>query len=158
MPFRNRKTPGAVRLTALALVLAACMPASLAPTPATTSPDPALLTPAVSTQTPLVTETVQCPVELVPPTITEVQPAQGTPGSEMTVIGSGGYLRDACGGYIESARTFPLYLDNELAGELECYVNRCQGVIRLSNGITPGTHCLSTQEDVCEFEFQVVAG
>ena len=164
MTLRKLKTSIAVWPTALALVLTACIPANPAPASVTISPDPALPTSAISTPTPqagvppsLVTETVQCLEELVPPTITEVQPAQGAPGSEIHVIGSGGYIRDACGGYNESARTFQLYLDNELVGELLCYVNHCEGKITLSSAITPGSHCLSAQKDKCEFEFQVAA-
>jgi len=164
MTLRKLKTSIAVWPTALALVLTACMPANLAPASVTISPDPALPTSAISTPTPQagvppssVTETVQCLEELVPLTITEVQPAQGAPGSEIKVIGSGGYIRDACGGYNESARTFQLYLDNELVGELLCYVNHCEGKITLSSAITPGSHCLSAQKDKCEFEFQVAA-
>jgi hypothetical protein len=89
--------------------------------------------------------------------ITEIQPAQGVPGSEINVIGAGGYIRDSCGYYNESARTFHLYLDNELVGELLCYVNHCEGKTTLSIAIMPGTHCLSTKKDKCEFEFQVAA-
>ena len=162
--FHRLKTVLALWPAALALVLAACAPANRAPAPATIPRAPAETTPAVSTPTlqaeispSPVTWTAQCLEELVPPNITEVQPARGVPGGEIKVIGSGGYVMDSCGFYNESARTFDLYLDNELAGELSCYVNYCQGKKTLLSAITPGTHCLSVQKDRCEFEFEVAA-
>lgn len=162
MILHKLKTTIPVWPIVLALMLAACLPANQTPASLTTSPNPTLPTSAVSTLTQRAgalpsseTVTVQCFEELVPPTITEMQPAQGVPGGDIKVIGSGGYLRDECGGYNESARTFSLYLDNELVGELLCYVNRCEEEITLSSAITLGTHCLSTQKDKCEFEFQI---
>lgn len=93
----------------------------------------------------------------MPPTIMEIQPAEPVAGSEIHVIGSGGYVQDTCGGCNESARAFALYLDHEHFGELTCYVNRCEGTAILSDSISPGLHCLSVEADKCEFEFQIAS-
>jgi hypothetical protein len=87
----------------------------------------------------------------------EIQPAEPNAGSEIKVIGSGGYIQDTCGGYIEGAREFKLYVDQELVGDLSCYVNRCEGKLTLPNTLTVGQHCLSVEAGTCEFDFQVVA-
>ncbi len=122
---------------ALALMLAACVPTQRTPV--------------------VVTETPACLEQLVPPSIKDIIPTQGAPGSEIRVVGSGGYIRDTCGAYNESSRKFQLYLDKELAGELVCYVNHCEGKLTLSNATPLGSHCFSAQKDKCEFEFQVAA-
>jgi hypothetical protein len=85
----------------------------------------------------------------------EIQPPQPMAGSEITIIGSGGYLQDSCGGFMEGDRSFRLYLDNEPLGDVSCYVNRCEGKVTLPNTIATGAHCLSTEPDTCPFEFQV---
>jgi hypothetical protein len=110
------------------------------------------------TPSPLLTApaTVPCEQTLVTPTIIEIQPAEPTTDSEINVIGSGGYIQDPCGGYIEGARAFELYLDHEPVGDLACYVNHCEGKVPLPGTLTVGTHCLSVEADACEFEFQVV--
>lgn len=110
---------------------------------------------ATTTPRSLSTATVQCEQEVVPPQITEVRPAQVIPGSEISVIGSGGYVQDTCGGYIEGSKTFKLYLDNEPIGDLSCYINHCEEQLTLSSAISLGSHCLSVQKDKCQFEFQV---
>jgi hypothetical protein len=111
------------------------------------------------TPTPLLTDTATIPCEqtLVAPTIMEIQPAEPMAGSEINVIGSGGYIQDTCGGYIETAREFKLYLDQEPIGDLSCYVNRCEGKLALPSTLTVGRHCLSVEAGTCQFEFQVVA-
>jgi hypothetical protein len=109
------------------------------------------------THTPPVTATTECVQELVPPRLTEIQPAQPLPGSEITVLGTGGYLQDSCGGYNESSRLFTLYLDGEPAGNLTCYVNRCEAKVMLPETISAGSHCLSVDMEECQFEFQVSA-
>jgi hypothetical protein len=86
----------------------------------------------------------------------EIQPAEPAAGSELKVIGSGGYIQDTCGGYIEGARESKLYLDHEPIGDLSCYVNRCEGNLTLPATLTNGPHCLSVEANACEFEFQVV--
>ncbi len=105
--------------------------------------------------TALPSPTVQCRQELVPPQIMEIQPAAPAPGSKVEVTGFGGYTRDNCGGVNESAKVFELYLDQELAGDLLCYVNRCEGKITLPETMSSLSHCLSTEKDGCEFEFKV---
>ena len=108
------------------------------------------------TPTPLI-ETPACTEKMIPATITEIQPSPVTPGSEITITGTGGYLQDSCGGINESARSFKLYLDKEPVGNLSCYVNHCETKILLADTIASGEHCLSTQKDICEFQFQVVS-
>lgn len=102
-------------------------------------------------------ETPQCVETFVPPVITEIQPPQPLAGGEMTVMATGGYIQDSCGGVNESARSFPLFLDGEDVGNLICYINHCETKVELFGTLTLGTHCLSIQKDACEFEFQVVA-
>ena len=101
------------------------------------------------------TATIQCKQELILPQIMEIRPAQARPGGEIEVIGAGGYVRDSCGGYVEGARTFELYLDNELLGDLSCYVNHCEGKLTMPSTLSEGSHCLSVETDKCQFEFQV---
>jgi hypothetical protein len=110
------------------------------------------------TPSPLLTATATVPFEqtLVTPTIIEIQPAQPMASGEIHVSGSGGYIQDTCGGYIEGAREFKLYLDHEPVGDLTCYVNRCEGKLTLPGTLTVGSHCLSLEAGTCEFEFQVV--
>jgi hypothetical protein len=105
----------------------------------------------------MITATVPCEQTLVTPTILEIQPAEPVAGGEINVIGSGGYIQDTCGGFIEGARAFELFLDHEPIGELSCYVNRCEGKLTLPDPLTAGMHCLSVEAGTCEFEFQVVA-
>jgi len=102
------------------------------------------------------TATLPCEQELIPPQIMEIQPAEPAAGSEIKIIGFGGYIQDTCGGYFEGAREFKLHLDREPIGALSCYVNRCEGSLTLPATLTSGAHCLSVEPDTCEFEFQVV--
>lgn len=101
--------------------------------------------------------TPACVEQFVSPVIIEIQPAQPLAGGELTVIGSGGYAQDSCGGVNESARSFPLYLDGEVVADFHCYVNHCEAKVELLSTLEAGRHCLSMQEDVCEFEFAVLA-
>jgi hypothetical protein len=127
----------------------------LAVTTACSPEQTALSDAATATPRSSFTATVQCEQEVVPPQITEVRPAQAIPGSEISVIGSGGYVQDTCGGYSEGSKTFKLYLDNEPIGDLSCYINRCEKQLTLSSAISSGSHCLSVQKDECQFEIQV---
>ena len=150
------KSLAVLRAGMLVILMAGC---SL---PLTTAQSPGTETPL-----PVVTATVQCVEEVILPQVTEIQPSQIKPGSQITVIGSGGYVQDSCGGYKEGAQTFKLYLDDEPVpvGDLACYVNRCQGTVTLPATIPTGTHVLVLCERVtsgpspnnCEFEFQVTA-
>jgi hypothetical protein len=114
------------------------------------------------TQTPpltstLLVETPACTETTIPPRIAEIQPSPITPGSEITITGTGGYIQDSCGGINESARSFELYLDDEPVSDLSCYVNHCETKILLADTIEAGAHCLSVQKGVCEIEFQIVS-
>lgn len=100
-------------------------------------------------------ETPACAEKMLPPIITDVQPSPVLPGSEITIMGTGGYIEDSCGGINESARAFKLYLDDELVGDFLCYINRCETKITLADSIVAKSHCLSTQKGVCEFQLQV---
>lgn len=123
--------------------------------------------PITETSLPAVITTVQCEEELILPQIAEVQPARPAPGSEITVIGAGGYIRDTCGGYKEGSKNFELYLDQEPdpVTDFVCYVNHCEGTLILPDTISAGTHCLAVFEEIgpgaspdrCQFEFQVIA-
>ncbi len=139
----------------LILALQSCAAAVVQPT---SSPVP----PAVDNSTPVppikptpLVETPICTEKMVLPVITEIQPSPVLPGSEITIMGRGGYIQDSCGGINESARSFKLYLDDEPAGDLQCYVNHCETKIKLASSITLAEHCLSTQPRICEFRFQV---
>ena len=103
----------------------------------------------------LTVEPPECIEKTIPPKISDIQPSQTTSGSEITITGTGGYTQDSCSGYNESARTFKIFLDNKSFGDLVCYANHCEVKIVLSDTISLGLHCLSTQKDICEFEFQV---
>jgi hypothetical protein len=131
-------------LEILLIAITACAPGQTTPPNPTAIPQPS------------VTATIQCEQELVLPQIMEIRPAQVTPGSEITVIGSGGYIQDSCGGYIEGSRIFKMYLDNEPIGDLSCYVNRCEGKITLPRTLSTGVHCLSVEVGNCQFEFQTI--
>jgi hypothetical protein len=163
-----------VLITITPLLVMACGEAK--PTPALSTPRPVPITstptsvPPVPTQTPAPptqTATVlsstptstpkrpDCTWEEVSPQLYEVQPAEAVPGDEITVIGSGGYFRDNCGGYNESSRTFQLYFDDELGGTLVCYVNHCEAKLTIPAGASPGLHCISVAEAGCDIDIQV---
>jgi hypothetical protein len=97
-----------------------------------------------------------CVEELVPPQLTETQPILIAPEEQLMVLGTGGYIRDSCGGYNESARAFPLYLDGQPIGSLGCYVNLCEGRFIIPPGTQPGPHCVSTEPGRCDLEIQVI--
>jgi hypothetical protein len=83
--------------------------------------------------------------ELVMPQIMEVQPAQVAAGDEVILIGSGGYLSCGAGGYVESARSFQLYLDGEPIGPMSCFVNHCEATLDVPESTTPGKHVISVE-------------
>jgi len=148
-------------LVTLMFAIQSCTPTRIEPATTIASPSPASPTLDSSTQISPVTPTLfvempQCTETAVPPTITEVQPSQVTAGGEITVIGTGGFTQDSCGGFNESARFFKLYLDHESVNDLLCYIHLCEVKIVLSDTIGSGVHCLSLEKDTCEIEFQVV--
>ncbi len=138
---------GRARLLVAACIVAALL-AACAPRGAVTQVP--TLAPFVGNATP------NCVQEEILPKITEVQPAEITAGSEVSLTASGGYLKDNCGGYNESARTYPVYLDDEPAGELVCYVNHCEGKFKVPERAGVGTHCLGVQKGTCQMELEVV--
>jgi hypothetical protein len=150
------------RLNSVALICAGMLLLFVAgcSAPLTTVPSP-------TAETPLLTATMPCVEEVILPQITEIQPSQIKPGSTIKVIGTGGYVRDSCGGYKEGVQTFELYLDQEPVrlGDFVCYVNHCEGTFTLPDTITTGPHVLLFCEvvppgsgpNICEFEFQVTA-
>jgi hypothetical protein len=148
---------GAIMLSVQSCGQTIIQPTSFIPSPSHVSPTLDNST-QVSPVTPtLFVETPQCAKTTIPPRIANIQPSPIRPGSEITITGTGGYIQDSCGGINESARTFSLYLDNESVGDLLCYVNHCEVRFYLADTITSGLHCLSTQKDICEFEFQVMS-
>jgi len=129
-----------------AAILAGC---AAAPAPPPTTPTPPPPTPA-----PFDACSLEQGGTLVPPALSEVQPAQPAPGDEITLIASGGYVQ--CGtAYNESARDFLLYLDGNWVGVLSCYANRCEGTAQLPNDLAPGTHLIDV-EGGGQFEVMVV--
>jgi hypothetical protein len=103
------------------------------------------------------TSTTPCAQEEVTPRILEIRPAEIKPGSEVTVIASGGFIKDTCGGYVEEARTYKIYMDNEPIADLSCYINHCEGKFVLSESIAVGSHCMGVQKGTCQLEMQVAA-
>jgi hypothetical protein len=163
-----------VLITITLLLVVACGEAR--PTQALSTPGPVPITstptsvPLVPTQTPAPpTQTAtslsptptstpkrsDCTWEEVSPQLYEVKPAEAAPGDEITVIGSGGYSRDNCGGYNESSRPFELYFDDEFGGTLVCYVNHCEAKLTIPAGASPGLHCISVAETGCDIDVQV---
>lgn len=146
------------------LMWAACTPANPTSAPSTQTPSIATLpapsarsprgsTPESSTPTRVVTA---CLEQQVLPQLTQAKPQRVARGELIKVMGVGGYLRDSCGGINESARTFPVYLDNLQIGSITCYVNRCEGAFQLADGTSPGSHCLSVEVSQCTIEIQML--
>ena len=103
------------------------------------------------------TSATPCAQEEIGPKITEIRPAEIKPGSEVTVIATGGYFRDTCGGYHEDARTYKIYVDNEPIADLSCYVHHCEGKFVLPESIAVGSHCMGVQKGACQLELHVAA-
>lgn len=101
------------------------------------------------------TPTAECLQEEILPKITEVRPTQITPGTEMTVIATGGYLRDTCGGYNESAQLYKIYVDDKPIADLSCYVNHCESRFALPDSTTVGPHCMGVLKGTCQLRFEV---
>ncbi len=132
-------------LCASALILAGCTAPATAPNAPTLAVFPG-------------TPTKECVQEEVLPKIQEVRPAEIRAGSEVMVTASGGYLKDNCGGFIEGARMYKLYFDDEPFADLSCYVNHCEGKFVLPTSVTAGRHCLGVQKGTCQLEVDVVGG
>ncbi len=133
--FRTAFCAGLVVLTACAPPAPATAPAKLVPFPGT--------------------PTAACVQEEVLPKIEEIRPEEIKPGGEVMVTASGGYFRDSCGGFNESARVYKIYFDDEPVGDLSCYVNHCEGKFVLAESVTAGPHCMGVQKGSCQLEVQV---
>lgn len=88
------------------------------------------------------------------PRLLEVQPVNGAPGSELTIIGAEGY-RYCNGLYNESSRDFLLMLDQVEIGTINCYANRCQAQIHVPEDIAPGSHTI-TAEGGSQISFEIL--
>ena len=105
---------------------------------------------AVPTPTPLpsgITGATPIPTgggQLHPPQLTTVAPQPASPGSQITVTGTGGYIK-ITGGYSEGSRQFHLYFDEQLIGTIWCMMNACRATARIPEDATPGEHKLSAE-------------
>ncbi len=84
------------------------------------------------------------------PSLYEVQPSEVAPGQEVKLQGSGGLieLRKPDGsttGYIESARSFEVYLEGNHLGTIQCYVNVCNGAVVIPASTGSGDHEISVE-------------
>jgi hypothetical protein len=87
------------------------------------------------------------------PIIDDVAPAPATSGSQIEIRGHGGVIR--CGNaYDESSRDFDVYLDDEVVGTINCYVNHCEGTVELPVELEQGSYSLSVGPD-SEFLLEV---
>ena len=91
------------------------------------------------------------------PKIEEIRPATIKPGTEVSVVASGGYLRDNCGVFIEGSRVYKLYFDDEPIADLACYINHCEGKFTLPLSVSAGRHCMGVQKGSCQTEVDVQA-
>ncbi len=83
--------------------------------------------------------------EMVWPTLLNADPEVARPGQRVEILGQGGYLFTPPSGYDESARGFEIYFDGELAGEISCYVNRCEGEVTVPAGVYEGRHAITSE-------------
>jgi hypothetical protein len=83
--------------------------------------------------------------ETVWPRLMDVLPSPVHPGEDVTVIASGGYVRDGCGGYNESARKFQLFFDDDPVDPLVCYVNHCEAKVRIPTDTPPGKYVIRAE-------------
>ena len=97
-------------------------------------------------QSPPIVKTTEFDMEW--PTLETVDPSPAIIGQEVKIVGRGGYQEietEAGTGYDESYRTFQLYLDDDLIGEIGCYVNRCEAEFTLPIDLEPGQHEFSVE-------------
>ena len=144
--------------TAVATVTPADTPTAFPEVAPTPTPDQILATstparPATQAPTPLITPATATPEFTqftVYPSISGIQPNEALPGQEIKVQGSGGLieLRKPDGsvtGYIESAKSFELFLDGQAVGSIQCYVNVCDGSFVLPVATQQGDHEISVE-------------
>jgi immune inhibitor A len=109
------------------LLAVACAQTTPSPNPAST----ATSTPPPSTET-------------VWPVLQALEPATVAPGQEVYVTGTGRYFQ-VSSGHDESSRDFPLFLNSEPIGVVNCYVNRCEGTFIVPLGTVSGVHEVSLE-------------
>ncbi len=95
---------------------------------------------ACATPIPTAMPTLQPQATLVPPTLTQLDPTQATPGSTVHVIGSGGYLFTPPNGYNESARNFAITFDGKPVASLSCMINHCETQFTIPADTAIGEH------------------
>lgn len=101
------------------------------------------------------TPTPTCIWQAIPPALFEAQPTTVKAGDEISLIGRGGYRQDTCGGYDESARSFPLYFGDAVVGTLSCYVGSCQATFTVPPNTQPGAYCLTAVAGQCDIQVNV---
>ena len=84
------------------------------------------------------------------PSLSEVQPSEVATGQEVKLQGFGGLIElrkpdGSAGGYIESARSFEVYLDGNPLGTIRCYVNVCNGAVVVPASTESGDHKISVE-------------
>lgn len=111
-----------LRIMFILLCITACQSTNLTPTPTATEES-----------------------RLIYPTLIALEPAEASPGETVKVSASGGYMQIGESGYDESARSFDLLFDEEIIGELSCYVNACFADISVPEDASMGEHTISTE-------------
>lgn len=123
------------------------------PTPLQISATNIPASPAINPPAPLATPTTAMPEftqVTVFPSLSIIEPGEALPGQDIKVQGSGGLIElrkpDGSGaGYIESTRSFELFLDGQAVGSIQCHVNVCDGSFTLPVGAQPGDHEVSVE-------------
>ena len=86
--------------------------------------------------------------ELIWPTLHQIEPPVPTPGDQIEIRGTGGFLywSNECGEFRnESAQDFQLFFDGEPAGSITCYANTCLVDLTIPDDIPPGIHTISAE-------------
>ncbi len=86
----------------------------------------------------------------IPPSLFRLSPTEVAPGAEIELEGTGGHieLRTADGsriGFIESAKSFPVFLDGQPIGSVICFVATCRGTVTIPEETPPGSHQISVE-------------
>lgn len=86
----------------------------------------------------------------IPPILFRLMPDEVEPGAEIELEGTGGHieLRTADGsriGFIESAKSFPVFLDGQPIGSIVCFVATCKGPVTIPQDTLPGSYQISME-------------
>lgn len=86
----------------------------------------------------------------IPPSLLRIKPSEVAPGAEIEIEGTGGHieLRTADGsriGFIESAKSFPVFLDGEALGSVMCFLATCKGTVTVPKDTPPGSLQISVE-------------